>query len=151
MFVAFPIWNSWGACMGGNEWEGHSRNMHQQPKHGFEFVLLVCDGVVLRMSGAKGMYFTFDEILWFTWGTEPFCGGFWWSEPAPRVKLIDGQLGKESPKEAFGRSRTADLFELVAFYEIIWHSKYSECLRCSMLHAPLQKTRLWHDQSQAQE
>eukprot|EP00913_Durusdinium_trenchii_P006554 g6157.t1 len=33
--------------------------------------------------------------------TEPYCGGFWWSQSAPRVKLVDGDLGKKAaPKEA---------------------------------------------------
>ena len=53
-------------------------------------------------------------------GTEPYCGGFWWSQSAPRVKLVDGDLGKKAaPKEAapggrwWGRWRLGDCFLVV--------------------------------------
>ena len=38
-----------------------------------------------------------QKLVWLdAWGTEPYCGGFWWAQPTPVTPHIDGELGTKA-------------------------------------------------------
>ncbi|CAL1168308.1 unnamed protein product [Cladocopium goreaui] len=46
--------------------------------------------------------------------TEPYCGGFWWAQLAPKVPHIDGELGSKAAEES--QEATKVDFPEVSFY-----------------------------------